>query len=347
MADSSEEKTEKPTPHRLKEARKKGQVAKSTELAGAISLLVGCAVVILLAAWMPVKLAGLYLAVERSIPGLHSANVFGLLIESFYIVMMLSVLPLIVVAVVGTLATGIQAGPVFSIDQVKPKFERMNPAANLKRLFSLRTLVQFALMVLKLLIIGAAMLLILKMVLPDAIELIHGEIGGALAVARRALMLMVLWCGGLFVMLGLMDYAYQRWQFLKEQRMSHQEIKREHREQEGDPLIKGMRKSLAEEPPASELLEYVPRCTVVIAEPGGRAVALFYRRGAVAAPMAVVRGAGDMARDILERARKGRVAIHFDAVLLDRIYGRAAPGAVMPEEVAPDVMAVLPRQGGA
>lgn len=341
MADSSEEKTEKPTAHRLKEARKKGQVAKSNELTSAISLLVGVATVSAMATWMAVSIADLHLAVDRSIPGIHVANMMALLIETFLLVVMLSAAPLAITALVGTLVTGIQSGPVFSVEQVKPKFERMNPGENFKRLFSVRTIVQFGLMIIKLLIVGAAVLVIFKIVLPDAIVLIHAELGGALALSRRALMLLALWCGALFIVLGLADYSYQRYQWLKDLKMSLQELKREHKEQEGDPLIKSIRKSLADEPSPTELLEFVPRCSLVIAEAGDRAVALFYRKGVVAGPMVVVRGAGAVGRSIVETARGAQVAVRFDPVLTERLYASAVPGSVVNEAIAQEVLRLL------
>ncbi|MFN9806524.1 MAG: flagellar biosynthesis protein FlhB [Betaproteobacteria bacterium] len=345
MADSSQEKTEKPTPHRLREARKKGQVPKSVELSAAIALLAGFGVVLMLAAWMPRKIADIYLAVERSIPHASASTVIGLLMESASLVAILSALPLVVVAVVGTLATAIQTGPVFSFEVVKPKLERLNPAEGLKKIFSMRTLVQFALMLFKALVIAGALLLILRLVVPDAIEVIYAGIGGALAIARRTVMLMVRWCGGLFLLLALLDLVYQRHQWLKDQKMSPQEVKREHREQEGDPMIKSLRRNLAQEPTPAELMQYVERASIVIAEPGGRAVALLYRASVARWPLVVVRGADEVAREILERGRNARVRLLFDPVLLERLYGSAIPGSPLNEALGAEVLAVLGRRG--
>jgi flagellar biosynthesis protein FlhB len=345
MADSSGEKTEKPTPHRLREARKKGQVAKSMELAAAVALLAGFGVVLILATWLPAKVAAVYLAVERGIPHLSTAFVTGLLIESLALVALVSAVPLVVVAAVETLVTAIQTGPVFSFEPVKPKLERLNPAEGLKKLFSMRTLVQFALMLLKALIIGAALLLILRLVVPDAIEVIFAGVGGALAIARRTVMLMVFWCGGLFLLLGLLDLVYQRHQWLKDQKMTHQEVKREHREQEGDPMIKNLRRSLAAEPTPVELMQYVERASIVVAEPGGRAIALLYRPSVARWPLVIVRGSGDVAREILERAARARVRQRFDPVLLDRLYLSAVPGSPLNDSLGGEVVAVLRQRG--
>lgn len=345
--DSTEEKTERPTAHRLRQARKQGQVAKSNELAAAVALLVGFAVILMLAVWVPGKVAELYLAVERSIPHLNRALVVGLLLESMTLVLALSALPLVVVAVVGTLATALQTGPVFSLETVKPKLERLNPVEGLKNLASMRTLVHFVMMVLKTAVIGIALLLILRLVVPDAIEVMYAEVGGALALARRTLMLMVLWCGGLFVLLGLGDLMYQRYQWLKDQKMSRQEVKREHREQEGDPMIKGLRLSLAREPTPGELMQYVAQASLVVAEPGGRAIALMHRPKAARWPLVVVRGSDEVAREILERATRAKVAVRFDPVLVERLYRHAMPGSPIGEALGAEVMALLPAHGQA
>lgn len=340
--DSTEEKTEKPTAHRLRQARKRGQVAKSTELAAAVALLAGFGMVILLAAWAPIKLAGLFLAVERSIPHLTAAATLGMLLESMALVALLSALPLLLVAGVGIVATWLQTGPVFSIEPVKPKLENLNPVAGLKRLFSMRTLVHFVMMLLKTAVICVAMFFILRLVLPDAIKVIYAGVGGALALMQRTLMLTVMWCGGLFVLLGLADLVYQRHQWLKDQKMSRQEVRREHREQEGDPLIKNMRNHMAREPLPSEQMQYVRQASLVIAEPGGRAVALMYRARLARWPLVIVRGADEVAREILERAARAKVPVRYDPVLLERLFVHAMPGAALSEELGALVMPHLP-----
>jgi flagellar biosynthesis protein FlhB len=325
-AETAGEKTEEPTPRRLRDARKRGQVAKSAELASAMSMLCVLAILAAFSSWASGRIGVVFLAVERSIPYLTKQTALALLVESMTLVVQLSAVPLALGAVVALVATALQTGPIFAFESIAPKFERLNPVAGIKRVFSLRTLVQFALMCAKVGIIGVTSVLIAWIVMPDAIEVIHAGVGAALAIVKRALMLATLWCGGLFVALGFADLLYQRYEWLKELRMSRYEVQREYREDEGDPLIRRMRKSMANEPLPSELMQYVKSASLVIAEPGGRAIALLERPDIGPAPFVILRGDGGVAREIVERSLQAGVRIVIDPVLLDRVYGSAIPG---------------------
>lgn len=340
-SDSSGEKSEKPTPRRLREARRRGQVARSAELASAASLLCVLAILVAFSAWASVRIAEVFVAIERSLPHLTHETAIALLLESMTLVVQLSVPPLAVGALVALVATALQVGPLVAFEAIAPKLERLDPVAGAKRMVSVRSMVQFGLMALKLAVVGVTFALIARVVVPDAIEVIHAGVGGALAVAKRTLALATLWCGGLFLLLGLVDLIHQRHQWLKELRMTLQEVRREHREDEGNPTMRALRRSMAQEPLPSELMQYVKAASCVIAEPGGRAVALLDRADLAPTPVVVLRGDADVAREILERARHARVRIVTDPVLLDGLYGRAVPGSALGQEVADRVRSRL------
>jgi flagellar biosynthesis protein FlhB len=158
--DSSEEKTEKPSAKKLNDAHKKGQVAKSTELSTGLSLLATLLVVMSLVPWFALKIAALFLAVERSFSSLDAYAVKSLIFESLILVGSASLIPLAVAAIVFTVSMWLQTGTVFSLDTVTPKLERLNPMEGLKKLVSMKSLVQFALMLLKSGIIGTAVALV-------------------------------------------------------------------------------------------------------------------------------------------------------------------------------------------
>lgn len=340
-SDSTSEKTEDPTPKRLRDARRRGQVGKSAELASAAALIAVFGILSVFASWASVRLADLWLAVERSVTRPTVDAALGLLFESLTLVVKLSAGPLALGAVVALLTTWLQIGPIMAVEAITPKLERIDPVAGFKRLFSMRTVSQFALTLLKLGVIASACALIAWKVLPDAIQVIHAGVGAALAIARRTLMLTTLWCGGLFLALGFADLLLQRHHWMKELRMARHEVKREFRENEGDPLIKHTRRNMANEPTPSELMGYLEHATIVIAEPGGRAVALMDRPAEWPTPLVVIRAADEVAREVLERARRHRLPVLFDPVMVEGVYPQSVPNTLLPEEAAVLVRPVL------
>jgi type III secretion protein U len=343
MAASSEQKTEKPTEKRLREARRRGQVAKSAELAGALALLAALITVLSLLPWAAHQVADLWQASLRlsEVAAQPTLVVYtrALVVEALQMLFMLSLAPLGVAALVGTTALALQVGGVFSFESIQPKLERLNPAEGLKRVLSMRTLVKLAQMVLKLGIVGGALALVLLMVLPDAIRVTHADAGAALQVARSAMTYMLLWCGGLFLLIGFADFAYQRWQYLRDMRMSLTEVRRERRDSEGDAKMKGERKRRANEATPQEQLRYVQAAHLVVHDGGGRAIALALRPDIHELPITLVRGSDAFGVQVLARARKQQIKVVLDAILVDRLFAGAQLAQPVPAHDAPQVLA--------
>lgn len=345
--DSSEEKTEKPSDKKLRDARKRGEVPKSTELAASASMLAGLVTVIALSEYTAQRLAALFLAVERSFERLENDVLLNLVQEALYLVGWLSLPPLGVAAGVGLLALWLQTGTVLSADPVIPKLERINPASGLKNLVSMKTLAQFLMMALKALVIGAAVVIIGLRLMPDAIRVIHADIGAALEVVQYGLMQLLLWCGSLFVMLGFADLGFQRWQFLRDQRMSKTELKRENKEQQGDAHQKGERRRVAQEPSRKELLQYMGAASLVLHHGDGRLVVFIYRPAVSPTPIYLLRATGEFALIVRAAAERNRVPQVQDDALLEAVYPQVETGSPMTPWMAPAVMAHIAKQKAA
>jgi type III secretion protein U len=335
--DSSGEKTEKPSPKRLQDALKKGEVAKSNELAGSLSFLACIATVMALLTYSTRKIADLHLATERAFEMLNTRTLAALCIETIYLLGSLSFLPALVAAVVYTGALWMQVGTVFSIDPVKPKLDNLNPAKGLKKLFSMKSLVNFLIMLIKLAIVCLAVALVARQILPDAIRVIHADVGGALTVARTALLHLLLWCGGAFVLLGAADFGYQKWQFLKDKRMSMQELKREHKESEGDPHIKAERKRMAGETGPQEQMQYLHLASLIVKDSNERLVVFIYRPKQFKQPLFLLRAAGGAAsEEVQAAAKKFQVKVVIDDELTMRLFPIGTTGAMLtPDQGAP------------
>ncbi len=332
--DSSEEKTEQPSTKRLEDSRKKGQVAKSEDLSSSLSMLAGLLTVMALIPFSSRALADLFLAIERLLPTLDAASTKALVLEALITMVQLSAGPLAVAAVVHTATLFLQTGAVFSVDPLLPKMEKLSPADNLKRLFSMKTVVQFAQIACKMLVIGLAVGLIFMHALPDALRVIHGDVGAALVVARSSLMHLLLWCGAFFVFLGTADLGYQRWQHERDNRMSKSEVKREHREDEGDAMQKAERKRLSQAPSAETQLGYMRLARLVLHHSDGRIVVLTLLPKSHPLPLYILRGRGAFAARALALARERKVREIGDDVLLARLFGSTETGAPVADDIA-------------
>lgn len=340
---SSEEKTEQPSAKKLLEARKKGQVPKSTDLSGALSLLAGLLSFIAIVPWGAAHVATLFLAVERTIGALEPQAVKAVTLEALKLVGMISIVPLAVTAGVFTVSLWLQTGAVFSLDPSLPKLENLNPASGLKKLFSAKTLVQFVQMIVKASIIGVAVLLVMRRIAPDAIRVIHADVGAALVVARAALMQMLIWCGALFVLIGVGDLAFQRWQFTRDNRMSKSEVKRELKEDEGDAHVKAERKRSAREPGLEDQLKYMRVASLLLRHSDGRLVVLAYQPRVHRLPIYVLRAPNIVADAVLAAAHKHRVTQVRDDALVEALFPGAQMGAPLAATLAPRVMEHLRR----
>jgi type III secretion protein U len=345
--DSSGEKTEKASEKRLRDAHRKGEVAKSTELSGALSFLAAMVCVLSLLPLSARKLADLSLAVDRSFETLTKQNLAAMVLEALNLLASLSLLPVLVAAAIYTASLWLQVGAVFSLDPLKPKLDNLNPAKGMKKLFSMKSLVTFVLMLLKSAIVAGAVVLVCRQILPDAIRVIHADLGAALVVARTAVLHLVLWCGSAFVLLGAADYGYQKWQFLKDKRMSMQELKREHREDEGDPHLKAERKRVASEGGSAEQMQYMHLASLIVKDDQGRLLVLIYRPKQFKLPLYLLRSASaGTSAEVMAAAQKHGVKLVHDHALLGRLFPMCTTGAMVVEAHAPDVLRHLGVRAG-
>jgi type III secretion protein U len=267
----------------------------------------------------------------------------ALWLEGLQLAVVASLAPLLVAAAVHVFCLWLQTGTVLSWDPATPKLERLNPAAGFKRILSMRTVVTLAQMLLKTAIVGAAVALVCQRIVPDAIRVILADANAALAVAGSGLMHLMLWCGGLFVLLGAVDLGYQRWQFLRDQRMTLQEVRREMREDEGDPQLKAARKQGSHELPWEELLEYLRFASIALTHKDGRLIAVVYRPGVDQVPIFLLRAHGAQGRQAARALRTSRTRRLRDDAMVEALYGKAQTGNPAPAPHAATIMAFLER----
>jgi len=343
MAGSAQEKTEQATPRRIREARRKGQVARSTDLAGALCLL---AMVVLLYAikdrffadlqhyltWYLSQAAHLHVAGENTVLALNQAAVFFLkLIFPFFTVALL-------VVVASNLA---QVGFLFSTEALRLKGENLNPLNGLKRIFSTRSLVELAKSVLKIVIIGGVTYYLIKSNIEVLLMVLNRSPGGIYRDVLGFILKVALWGALAYLVLALLDYLYQRYDYKKNLMMSKQEVKEEFKQTEGDPHIKSKQKEIFRSMSLNKIISEVPGATVVVTNPTRLAVALQYRKGEMPAPRVAAKGAGWLAGKIRDIARENNVPVIEDQELARFLYRNVEVDQEIPLEVYQAVAEVL------
>jgi flagellar biosynthesis protein FlhB len=337
MAASGEEKTEKPTAKRRREARKDGQIARTPDLGAWLSILVlGLAVGPLLGhevdAWRRLINASLTAADHPSVPlalqllGNGARHAFLAVLTIAGIVMF-----------VGVASAIAQGGMIVSPKLVKPSLKKLNPVQGFKNLLGPKALWNGAKMLLKSAVVALFGYLTVKSVMPlvgglvpipTTIDIVHDKAIGLVRNAALAALVM-----------AAADYAVQRRRVNKQMRMSKSEVKQEHKQSEGDPLVKSAIRSRQLAAARNRMLADIPKADVVLTNPTHVAIALRY--SGEAAPKVVARGAGAVAARIREAADEARVPLVQDVPLARALYRSCEVGQEIPRELWTAVAQVL------
>jgi flagellar biosynthetic protein FlhB len=344
MADDDAERTEPATPKRREDVRKKGDVAQSREVGSALILLA-----VLLACLSPLG-AGVVVAVASLARAVWSGAVItpGNLADYHAVwlehvaVLSAALLPLLlVILVAGTVGSAVQVGPLFSLEAMQPRLDRLSLVKGLKRMASLDRLFDLGKALVK---IGVAVLvswLVLGPQLEAILALGESELRDALALA--ALLIRRLTIGILvgFGAFALLDLLYTRFRYEKKLRMTRQEVRDEQKQREGDPKVKAQLRARARELTRLRMIGAVAQADVVVTNPTHYAVALRYARESMAAPQVVAKGRNKLALRIRERARQAEVPIVENPPLAQLLYKTAPLGREIPESLYRAVAEVL------
>jgi flagellar biosynthesis protein FlhB len=335
MSQADQDKTEQPTPYRLDEARKRGEVAKSPDVSGSIVMIVFAAIVAVTGGGIALALAG---ATRRMIdlagnaPALNAAF-FGWASHTYAPVWQaLSplLLGLVVAGVVGNL---LQTGPIFTTHPLKPDFKRMNPMQTIKRIFSMRTLWELGKLIAKTVFLAAICALFVwkARALAESVAMtLPQRVGTLVLTAFVKTSVYVLLALGL---MALVDLLFVRREYLRKMRMSRRELKDEVKRRDGDPTVKSKQKQqLRELLKKTRALGRVREADVVLTNPTHVAVAIKYTPGQMLAPVVLAKGAGVLSRQIRLLAARHRVPVRRVPALARALYKECAIDGPVPEQ---------------
>ncbi len=343
MPDSTGEKTEAPTPRRLQEARNDGQVARSQDLTAALTLLGG---VLLLGVFASQMFGGMKLIIRAALggewvsePGVNEEfeHLSALVVTTSAQTLAPIVIGLFALAIVGNV---VQFGFLFTLKPIAPKFSKINPAKGLQNLFSARSLMRLVMSLGKVFIVLVVAVIYIYLDMPKVMALGYLELMPMVAAASSLVFWLSIKIAVVLILLAILDFAYQKFQFERDQRMTKEEVKQEMKNMEGDPLVKQRRAKVARQLAMQRMGQAVPQADVVVTNPTHFAVALKYDDD-MAAPKVVAKGADLMAMRIRQLATAHGVPIVERPPLARALYRYVEVGQEIPEKFYSAVAEIL------
>ncbi len=341
--DTGGEKTLPASEQKIRRAREDGNVAKSQDLSAAWTLLVALMGMYFLGPDMfrgLIEMAGFYFG-----EGIHqeiNTTTFPAMTTTAILRLGYILWPfLFLLVAAGLFINLIQVGLLFSTKAITPKLDKINPLKGFQRFASMRTLVELVKSLMKVALVSAIVFFTLRGRWPDMMNLIYLEpIGAAIAVGQ--VVIDVWWrIVAAMLVLGLIDFGFQRWQHLQELRMTHQEVKEEAKQLEGDPKIKQRIRQLQRQMATQRMMQEVPTADVVITNPIRFAIALRYDMTKMESPIVVAKGARILAKRIRDIATENNVPIIEKPELARNLYRNVEVGQAVPEDVFLAVAEVL------
>jgi len=340
--DNEQNKSEKATPHKLKEAREKGQISKSTEFNALFSLIVFFTVAHVF--WQDVMLKFQLLAKKTLFSANHLSTepeillnfISNVFLQGFFII-----LPFLMVLIVIALISNIfQIGFIFTAFPLKPDFTKLNPAKSIKKIFSKKTLFELFKSCLKVSFFTAFLYLSSDYLKINLLPLFLTSPEHLSAAWSDIFFQLVLWVLLILFPIVFLDYIYNKWDFMKQMMMSKREVKDEHKKRDGDPEIKNKQKEIQKELlEKTASLSHVKEANVIITNPTHIAVALAYKPNNMIAPLVLAMGKGDFAAKIRKLAHQHNVPIMQNKSVARLLYKECELNRHLPlqcyEAVAP------------
>lgn len=342
MADG--QKTEKATPKKRRDERKKGNVFFSNDAVSVAVLLVGIAVLALSVPLAEEQIRRFFhLCISMAGPArVQEFSGTGQLTAQFLKALAWCAGPLLgATAVAGVVATFLQTKMLVAGEVLRPKFSRIDPIQGFKRLFSLHSLVEAFKGVLKILVLLYLIYSFLKGVVNTFPKLMFTDVSAGGAYLMDLAVQMALRIAMAYAVLAAADFLYQWWDYERQLRMSKQEIKEEYKQTEGDPQVKGRIKELQRKMAQSRMMQNVPQADVVIRNPTHFAVALRYQPEKDPAPVVLAKGQDSLALRIVKVAEESKVAVVENVPLARALYASTEVGGQIPPELYNAVAEVL------
>jgi flagellar biosynthetic protein FlhB len=335
MSEDKHSKTEQPTSRKLDEARKKGSPPQSRDLTSTITLLVAMVSLYVSGGYMMsvMKKSSQALLSGAGTYELSQAGIYMLMLKQFLNLAVILGPFMLMVMLSGILSTIVQGGVSVSSERLSLKLENLNPVNGIKKLFRKESIVESIKSFIKIFIVGFVAYRIMKDEVSNVLFLTETDIQGLIEFVSHISFKIVLHTCGILLVLALLDFAFVKWRFIQNLKMTKQEVKDEHKESEGDPKVKGKIKRLQLEKAYRRLKQIIPTADVVVTNPTHFAVALKYDREKMAAPFVIAKGADHLAMRIKVLAKDNNVMLVENKFLARELYAQVKEGEEIPESL--------------
>jgi flagellar biosynthetic protein FlhB len=328
------QKTEDPTPRRLEEARKRGQVVSSREINNWMVLFAATVLVVTAGPGIVIDIKNLlrnFLEQSYAIP-MDNVGLSKVIVSLAMRVGGDLIIPLCALAFAGAIAGFLQTGPIFTFDPIMPDLSKISIIKGFGRLFSVRSVAELGKALIKFTLIGVAIVMVLKPYLAGVEHFIGLDLSQVMFELQTLFLKMMVAVLSVLFFLAIVDYMFQRHEFMKSMRMSKQDIKEEFKQTEGDPHIKGKLRQLREQKARQRMMQNVPKADVVITNPTHYAIALKYDSKEMDAPMMIAKGVDLVAERIKAVAKEHNIPVIENPALTRALYGTMEIDQTIPRE---------------
>lgn len=335
------DKTEKPTPKRLRDSRKKGQVANSKDVTSTALLII----------------IFVYLGLSRDFclksliemicaPGYFYTYGFEEALSNSIALSFMTFIKIVFPLLALVLFTGIasnflQIGPLLAAESIKPNLNKLNPVGKLKQIFSMKNCIELIKSTIKIIFLSVLLYNLIKNAIDPLLKIPYVGLQGIFDILTPLLKKFAYYVCFAYIAIAVADFVFQRHDHMKKLRMSKSEVKREYKEMEGDPQIKGKRKQLHREMLSEDPGARTKQSSVLVTNPTRYAIAIFYEAERVALPVVLEKGFGARAKIMIKAAQEAEIPIMENVPLAHALYHLAEPEKFIPRELIEPVAQVL------
>jgi type III secretion protein U len=335
------EKTEQPTAKKLREARERGEVAKSKDFTQT-ALIVAIFGYVVANGQSLVEQIGQLMLMPMSYYELDFAEVTGVLIEDILLAGVNILMPFLMIVIgVAIFAEVVQTGFLISFKAVMPSAKKLDVISNAKNMVSKKNLVEFLKSLFKIAVLTWVIYYLIKGSMPTLMYVPAYDISNFGQIFAQLLKVMIVYTGMAYTVMSLADLAWQRFQYTKQLMMSKDEVKQEYKGMEGDPHIKSQRKHLHQEMMENGSVQQAREASVLVTNPTHLAIALKYQEDETPLPLVTAKGEGTLAQMMIDAAVEAGVPVMQNIPLAHALFDEAAVNQYIPSDLIEPVAAVL------
>ncbi len=338
---SESEKTEQPTEKRLRDAKEKGQVAYSRDATTTIMVIAAFAVMLTNDHFFIHHLRAMFATIGSlyHLPFIDAVSVGGYAMLIHGIAMLMPFLLIILVA--GLVFGFIQIGPILAFKALKPDMKKLNPVSNLKNMFGKKKMLELLMNLIKITAIAIVVWMVVRSSIKDLLYAPQCGTDCIGEVLKSTVQTLIIFTAMTFIVLAAVDVLIKRKMLIKDLMMTKDEVKREFKESEGDPLIKSKRRQLFQEIAMNNVADKVRQSSIVVSNPTHIAVAMRYHKGETPLPIVTVKGQDMMAAFILNIAKKSHIPVMENVPLAHALHDKADIDRYIPSDMIESVAAVF------